>query len=379
MNLKKSLSLFLSCLLILTLAVSACIAESNSALAVNLIQITGKVTEIEKYGHTLLDTTIDDFNNAGFTLGDIVTVTAGSYSGDMPYFDGYYTDNGEYMVRAYPDHNNIAVCINYGKFSEAANVNIGDIVSIALKEKGGALTMQQVSSLVYTNERSDYTSDEIFANFREISTGDVAPGILYRSASPINNENKRASTANKLAEAFGIKSVMNMGDTAEEIITYSTAEDFDSAYYKAKYDNGNVIALGMPVNFTSDEFATGIVKGLTFLSEHEGPYLIHCTEGKDRAGFTSMLLAALMGATQEEIITDYMISYVNYYNLDPQADAEKYNMIAEKHLMEMLRMIAGLDKGASLDKVDFSNAAEAYLTSHGMASEAIEALKENLK
>ena len=367
---KKLVSLLLCLALLLT---------SVAALAEAAPTVTGKVTEIEKYGHALLDVAIPDFLAAGFTLGDVVTVKAGTFEGDMPFFDGYYVDKGATMVRAYPGHEYIAVCINYGKFAETAGIGVGDEVTITLKTPAGALDVQVMNSLVYTNERADYASDEIFANFRMVKVGQIGEGRLYRSASPINNENNRAATANALVEAAGVKVVMNMGDTAEEIGAYAAAEDFNSAYYKGLYDQGKVIALGMPVNYSSDEFAAGVVKGLTFLSENEGPVLVHCTEGKDRAGFTSMLLAALMGATEEEIVADYMTSYVNYYGLDPVAEADKYSMIAEKNVMDMLRTVCGLEKGASLEGVDLAAAAESWLTAHGMAPEAVEALKNNLK
>jgi len=365
---KKLISLLLCCMMALSFAC----AEAPAA-------VTGKVTEIEKYGHALLDVKIADFLAAGFTLGDVVTVTAGTYNDDMPFFDGYYVDKGAYMVRAYPGHEYIAVCINYGKFAETAGIGVGDSVTIALKEKAGALDVQVMNSLVYTNERADYATDEVFANFRMVKSGQIGEGKLYRTASPINNENNRAAIANALVEAAGVKSVMNMGDTDDEIAAYAAAADFNSAYYKGLYDNGSVIALGMPVNYSSDEFAQGVVKGLTFLAGKEAPYLVHCTEGKDRAGFTSMLLAALMGATQEEIVADYMLSYVNYYGIDPVAEADKYNMIAEKNVMDMLRTVCGAEKGAALNDADIAAAAEAYLTKHGMAADAIAALKANLK
>lgn len=343
------------------------------------VRVSGKVAEIEKYGHALLDITIEDFTKAGFTLGDVVTVAAGSYTGNIPYFNGYYVDRGGYMLRAYPGHQNIAVCINYGKFAETAGIGIGDTVTITLKEKAGALLEQEVNSLVYTNERADYASDEIFANFRPVVLGEIGQGKLYRSASPVNNKNNRAAITNKLVEAAGVKSVMNLADTEEELASYLVAEGFDSAYYKTLCEQNAVIPLGMPLNFGSDDFAQGIVKGLTFLAEHEAPYLVHCTEGKDRAGFTSMLLEALMGAKLDEIVTDYMTSYVNYYHLDPQAENAKYQMIAEKNIMEMLRTVAGLEKGASLEGVDLAAAAEGYVLSHGMTAAALNALKANLK
>ena len=367
---KKLMALLLCCMLALS-SVLVCAEEA--------VTVTGKVTEIEKYGHALLDVTIADFLAAGFTLGDVVTVTAGTYNDDMPFFDGYYVDKGAYMVRAYPGHTCIAVCINYGKFAETAGIGVGDSVTITLKTKAGALDVQVMNSLVYTNERADYATDEIFANFRMVKVGQMGEGKLYRSASPINNENNRAAIANALVEAAGVKAVMNMGDTPDEIAAYAAAEDFNSAYYRGLVDAGNVIALGMPINYSSDEFAAGVVEGLTFLAGKEGPYLVHCTEGKDRAGFTSMLLAALMGASVEEIVADYMTSYVNYYGIDPVAEADKYNMIAEKNVMDMLRTVCGLEKNASLEGVDLAAGAQKYLTDHGMTAEAVAALKANLQ
>lgn len=370
---KNTIRLLLSmalCLALLCGAISY--AEENPT-------VTGRVMEIEKYGHALLDVSIADFYAAGFALGDVVTVRAGSYTGDMPYFDGYYVDHGEYMVRAYPGHENIAVCINYGKFAETAGVGVGDEVTITLKEKGGELATQEISSLVYTNERADYESDEVFANFRMITAGGVADSRLYRSASPIDNEYGRAAISNRMAESAGIRSVMNMGNTAEEIEQFAVEEGFASPYYKALYDEGNVIALSMPVNFTSDEFAQSIVKGFTFLAAHEPPYLVHCTEGKDRAGFASMLLEALMGATVDEMLADYMLSYRNYYGVTAESDPAKHDMIIDKNIMEMLSFLAGISKGTPLDDVDFAAAAENYLIEHGMDKEVLDLLKAKLK
>ena len=365
---KRVLSLIVGLVLICGLLVAG--AEA--------VDITGTVIEIEKYGHALLDITIEEFNGAGFELGDIVTVKAGRYEGDMPYLNGYYVDNGEYMLRAYPGHTNIAVCINYGKFAETAGINVGDQVTVTLREKAGALTLQEINNLVYTDDIGDYGGDEaVFANFRCIEMGEIAPGRLYRSATPIINKNNRAAIANKLAEAAGVKTVMNLADTEEEIIEAIAAEDFDSQYYASLYESGNVIALAMPVNYRSDEFGEGIVKGLTFLSQGEAPFLIHCTEGKDRAGFTAMVLEMLAGASREEIVRDYMLSYVNYYGL--QEGTEKYDMIVEKNILEMMRSVCGLEKGAALDDADLKSGARQYLLAHGMTEDAIAVLLEKLK
>lgn len=360
-----------------TAAVEGNICRFFSRNLSDSLTVSADVTEIEKYGHAVLDETIADFNAKGFELGDIVTVTAGDYSADMPYLDGYYVDTGAPMLRAYPGKEYLAVCINYGKFNEVAGVAPGSPVTISLKEKDGAAALQATYSLKYTNDRADYASDEIFANFRAVTAGNIAEGKLYRSASPINNENDRAATADKLIQAAGIKTVVNLADTDEEIAEYAAGADFASPYYKSLYDEGSVIALGMPVNYASDEFADGIVKGLTFLAGREGPYLIHCTEGKDRAGFTAALLESLMGASLDEIVADYMESYVNYYHI--AATDSKYDLIAQGNVMEMLRAVAGLDKGADLSQTDLAKAAETYLTVHGMKAADVTALKANLK
>ena len=369
MYMKKLISLLL-CWALLCVCVTA-FAENPS--------VTGKVIEIEKYGHARLDITVEAFTAAGFELGDIVTVKAGSYEGDMPYFNGYYVDSGEYMVRAYAGHENIAVCINYGKFAETAGIGVGDEVTITMKEKAGALAEQTLNALEYTNDRADYESDEIFANFRMVTAGGIGEGKLYRSCSPVNGLYGRRTIANALAEAAGIRSVMNMANTDEELAGYPSEEGFHSAYYMDLVQKGHVIALAMPINFMSDEFAEGIVRGLTFLSGEETPYLVHCTEGKDRAGFGSMILEALMGATEEEIVDDYLTSFRNYYHLDPEKDAEKLSMIAEKNVKEMLRTVAGLGKGADLAGIDLAAAAENWLTAHGMDSEALKTLKQKLQ
>ena len=365
-RMKKLLALMLCC--VLALCALPVFAEE--------ISVTGEVIDVEKYGHALLDITIEDFTSLGFELGDIVTVKAGTYEGDMPYFNGYYVEKGEYMLRAYPGHTFIAVCINYGKFAETAGIGIGDEVTISLKQKAGALTVQEINNLVYTDAREDYESDEEFANFREVTLGGIAAGRFYRAASAIDNKHNRAGYADRFIETAGVNAVMNMANTEEELAALLTAEDFASPYYKALAEGGKVIALGMPVNFSSDEFAEGIVKGLTFLSENDAPYMVHCTEGKDRAGFASMLVEALMGASEGEIVRDYMLSYVNYYGVEE--GTEKYDMIAQKNIMEMLWAVTGLEKGASLEGVDLAKAAEDYLLSHGMAAGAIEALKTKL-
>ena len=71
--------------------------------------------------------------------------------------------------------------------------------------------------------------------------------------------------------------------------------------------------------------------------EKDGPYLVHCTEGKDRAGFVAGLLEALMGSTVDEIKEDYMITYMNYYGVE--YGSEQYEKIAESNIHSLYEIL----------------------------------------
>ena len=109
------------------------------------------------------------------------------------------------------------------------------------------------------------------------------------------------------------------------------------------------------------------------MSSNEGPYLVHCTEGKDRAGFVSALLSCLMGASYEEVLADYMVTYDNYYGIKPGTD--KYQAIADSNIVKSLKLAFGVD---DLTAVNLAAEAEEYLQSIGLRSDEIAALKANL-
>ena len=335
--------------------------------------VTGAVEEIEKYGHASTDILIEDFKDYGFEFGDMVTtIFHNGFVLESPFLDGYYVETGYPLVRAYPGHTNIAVCINYGKLNEVAEVGVGDKVSIMMSEEDGYKVQYEIRKLERSNEREDYATDKEFANFRNLAIGDIAEGVIYRCSSPINNELGRASFSDDLIKEAGVQTVVNMADTEEDIAEYREAEDFDSPYYAELYDNGQVLTLNMALAYGSNEFRNNIVKGLKFMIENEGPYLFHCTEGKDRAGFMGALLGALMNASREEIIEDYMQSYINYYGVEE--GTEKYDLITED-VLTMLKVITGTD---NLEEADLSAGAEEYLSKGGMSAEEIEMLKDIL-
>jgi protein tyrosine/serine phosphatase len=370
----KSIAILVLCVMILNL--SACAPAENPSKKIEAVRAT--VIEIEKYGHAVLDITTADFTDIGYELGDIVCVCFDSYEADMPFFDGYYSNPGTVMLRGISPEENIAVCINYGDFSVETGIEVGDVVEITMAEKAGMLAIQELCSLQYSNVRADYSDDITFANFRAVTIGRIGNGKLYRTASPINNENGRAGYANDLIASVNVATVLNLADSTEDIEAYCEAEDFDSEYYRNLYESGKVMALDLAGNFFTDDFAQSVAEGLSFLAHNEPPYCIHCTEGKDRAGFTAMLLAALMGAELEEIVDDYMLSFYNYYGIDKETEPERYEAVLNNNLYEILYHITGVNTYEELAQVDLESAATKYLLDAGMTENDILTLKNNL-
>lgn len=71
-----------------------------------------------------------------------------------------------------------------------------------------------------------------------------------------------------------------------------------------------------------------------------------------------------------------METYANYYGIEP--GTEKYDMIVEKNIMEMLCIMAEIEPGTSLAETDLKAAAEAYLLKYGMDEEALKQLEAKL-
>ena len=185
--------------------------------------------------------------------------------------------------------------------------------------------------------------------------------------------------ANAFIEDAGVSTIVNLADSNEDIAEYIAAEDFASEYYLRLYKEGKVIALDMTANFFSDKFAASVADGLTFLAQNNPPYSIHCTEGKDRAGFTAMLLEALMGAELQEIIDDYMLSFYNYYGISKDSEPARYEAVLNNNLIPMLYHVTGADSYEALEQMDLESAVTKYLLDNGMTEEDILTLKDKLR
>ena len=356
----------------------------NSSVA-EPAQITTTIYEIAKYGNLVLYMYGSDLFEKGFEHGDVLEIAIGENKWDVPLCTSYSdVDNGEAVLRATGDTDGVVLALNMGDFATTAQIAQKTAIeeepgyrwdyltespvqiTITLKEKGGYREQWLIRQLVRTNERADYShlSDEAFANFRSINTTGMGENKLYRSSSPINPDLGRSTYADKAAEAAGIMTVVNLADNSN---TYEGAE---SSYYSTC----RVVYVNLGTDFLSESTLSGLAEGMRFIINNDGPYLIHCNEGKDRAGFVSALLEGLMGATLDEVIDDYMVTYYNYYGVEE--NSEKYNAIVKNNLIKALNTTYKVD---DVYKADLAAEAEAFLIEDaGLTADEVAALKARL-
>lgn len=390
---QKTSRTILSFLLVLPLLLStAC-----SGPAKTTEEQTYTVAEIQKYGNLILSVTGTDFMAEGYTYGDIITAEINGNSYDMPVGSNYSdVDDGEMTCRIAIDEeenaNHVILAINMGDLTTTTGIatkaeieespgfrwdyNEGIEepveVTISMKTQGGYYKEYIMRQLQRSNERADYThlSNAEFANFRPITTTGMGEGKLYRSSSPINPEIGRNSYADAEVQAAGIRTIINLADNAASMEAY---EGFADTYYSTC----NIIGLNLGIDPDSDDFRSSLADGMRFLAaEQEGPYLLHCNEGKDRAGFTSALLECLMGASPEEVVADYMTTYYNYYGV--KADTVQYQVIASSNIEKTLAAAFEIEDIYD-EGIDLAAEAANYMTERlGLTADEVSAIKTNL-
>ena len=327
----------------------------------------GAIVTVDKYGnvHTNIDAAA--IEAAGFEPGDMLHLKAGTFDGDLPLVNDYAdVQRGDPLVRV--SNGSAELSISYGNFSEKNAVSQGTPVSITLVSKGTYKAEMELRKLTKSDKRNDYSSDAVFANFREVKMGGVPEKILYRSCHPALGD-ARAPYAARLAELAKISTVINLADTPDELAQHAASVP----WYQVFITRGNLIALGMGVDYTSHDFSAKLKTGLQFMLSHNAPFLIHCDEGKDRAGVVAALLEALMGASPDEIVDDYMLSYVNYYGF--VKGEERYSAVSGI-ILDILKDFNG---GIAPKAGETTGAAEKYLRGTiGLSDDEIGALKLKL-
>jgi hypothetical protein len=213
------------------------------------------------------------------------------------------------------------------------------------------------------------SDDAQAVNFREICMGSIAPGLLYRSSHPVK-DNKQEPTISMLASRARIAAILNLCDTGSGII----GKALFAPWYNRLFLSSRVIAIGMEdFNFTSANSRKKLKRGLRFIIRTEGPWLIHCYAGADRTGYVSMVLEAFMGATLDEIINDYLLSFKSKY------DPAIYDEVNKTGSQVAMRLLSIMSDSQAINDQNLQPIAETYLRSEiKLSAEELELLRKKL-
>ena len=345
----------------------------------------------DEFGGAYIDISIDGFNKLGFKFGDSLDLSFSNnvkYN-DIGYFSGYYVPAGQELVVGYPGYDYIKFCINYGDdVYTMNNFNKDTRVTITVNKAGKYKDIEETLSITYSDNINEYDSKEQFANFRMMKAGNLKEGILYRGASPIDNRRNRAATVDSLLKENNIKYDIDLAD----VYVLGAFAAFDQVpvdytpslqgnfvigeYFQTLLDANKAIFLGMAAAYKTDDFASKMKTMFEAILNNDGPYYIHCLEGKDRTGYVCMVIEALLGATYEELIDDYFITYHNYYGIEKGSN--KYEVIKSLHIDEMIRYVFGFDEKTNLLTANYKTPVNSYLLSIGLTQDQIDTIQVKL-
>lgn len=181
---------------------------------------------------------------------------------------------------------------------------LGDDPNVVVENKKTAETEKKLAEF----DLSKTEDIAMISNFRQVPEATK----LFRGYHPYkasrnqyDTEKTRISLVQKLLEDNKVQSIITLsGD--EKVSGTETV----SAYIKDLDNKGNHLFIDTSYNVVyyhsnEDTFAQVMIDIISFINSHPGPYYVHCRLGTDRTGVTSAVLAALAGASWDQIRTDY--------------------------------------------------------------------------
>ena len=386
---KKTISIVCILSLLITIALTGCnntATESSSNNTTEAVTVSETqpvtVSETEAKSFETVSATvkqIDQYGDVRFDIekidleyGDSVNVTfSGGYElKDIPYYPDFYGNMGSSILTNY--FPNISVAAIGCSLNKTANIQENEKVVIELAEKGKYKKEYEAYNISNGISRLEGQTVEEFMNAREITAGQIQSNRLYRSPSPFDEKFGRVEMIGEYLKEHQINVILDMADTEEKLNSYKNLPE----YTASMISSGKVIPCRIGVDYLEAEAMKITGKGLTTMANSDGPYLIHCNLGRDRTGVICAVLEALCGATYQEIVDDYMVSYdkVHRINMDPSSLQYK---LFKLRIDEQLEAVLGISID-QLSTADLKTPAHDYLSRCGMSEESIELLINKL-
>jgi len=337
---------------ILTIAVAAVVLSMAFTFIVyqpseEELVFTGEVTGLSSYNQPKLDLEAKELFDAGLHLGSTFTVITETETFECAILLKSYL--GIFMfdifVNIETDGTVSIGCV--GKLIDAEKGSTIKLVYTGVSERYMNTPLYNEN---YSNDVKDYPSEQIFANFYEVTGGDIKPGILYRSFSSLNSPDKQSRSffVNVFAEEVGIEYLI--------ALSYSDATVQDAI---SKYD-GYCIELCKEGKFKAPSMGylyfqqkEKDVEVLRAMIDNDGPYLVHCNIGRDRTGFMILLLQSLCGCTAEEMMECEARAFCNLYNIDPSS--KEYGAVVSCTYNRNMYLISHYDEIGNIFEIDWNS------------------------
>lgn len=343
--------------------------------------VTGKVTGLSSYNQPKLDVKADEILDHGIPLGSLFRIQTETDTFDDAILLEKYL--GIFMF-------DIFVNIESDGY-----ISIGCVGKLITAEKGSEITLthtgmsQKYGNIPHynagsTDVRSDYSSDEVFANFYEVTGGDITESKLYRSFSSLYDPSKqtRSTYVNQLAEEAGVQYLIALSYSDESV--KKAVETLDG-YCITLCSEGKYVAPSMGYLYFQQKDKT--VEVLRGIMDNDGPYLVHCNVGRDRTGFVILLLQALCNCTPDEMKECEAKAFCNLYHIDP--GTMEYQTIVSCTYDRNMYLIANPDRiddifeidwdNIDVSKVDTYSAAYSYCTDYlGLTDDDVSCIKQKL-
>ena len=393
-NRRKAFTILTVCL-VLILLITGCRSTSSPGSREEIVVQIDSMDAFTKFGNIALNIrTRDFFANTDFEYGDAVRVRFLDQDMVLPLVSAFsLLDIGETGIDAEdPDptgpSEKLMLFTNLADFTTRYGIAYQSLdsdgmwfwtlseglelpidVTLTLEEKG-AYPEYAGEPLVISTIRSDYPhlTDSEYVNIRMVTTTGFG-NCFYRGSSPIDNKFKRNTLADAALAEIGINVSINLADSKAKA---ESLTNFPETYYSKT----SILFNEMGVDYRQESFRNGLKLGYKYIADNEGVYYVHCSLGKDRTGIFCAILEALMGASAEEVIEDYMSTFVFFYGLQK---GSMYDKIADTNICNALKDMLDLDcdfRDVPTDQL--TQATYRFLLSIGLSDSDIASLKTNL-
>jgi len=333
-----------------------------------LTHIVGTVVAFdEAFGSVATDVSSEDIQKLGAEVGDLVEVVLAGHVLEIP----LVSDMFPYLPQSLPGlivWGNAYIVGWYSNIAEQYGVSLGDEVIVRLLRKGAYLDEMAERDVDQVERRDECTTDEEYANFREVSCGSIASGVLFRSSHPADGS-ERSPFAHSLMVQAGVRTIINVGASWND-----PQQAFDSSeYYQSCGALGRVLATNIGLAVTWDHFKTELRRVLRFIIDNDPPYLIHCRIGQDRTGIAIAILEALAGANLPNVINDYAATFENYYEI------RHGHMLYFEVVEQLLSKLREMNGGSVVTSENLQSVIKLYITKEvGMSESELTLLQERL-